>query len=165
MTTVTVQDRLEVTDAADARAAALRTEIAVATAELGYYVRLDANSGGSYISGSYILANGDGEFICRGPTGGVVLARRADGLKTASRFTTQREAEFARDRWHADARVRGDDHEGSDRVFVTSHRDGLFQHLRWLERHLKQAERIVRQSDPYFDASPGAQQAESDHRQ
>lgn len=123
---------------------ALRAEIIITEAQVAYYDRL------KYSTGGYILTAGADHVIVRGPVGGHILARADDGLRSASNFITQKEAEKVAAKWNT-----GRDVEDPTIVHWTSRDAGVRALLRSQQRELKRLESLV-DPDPWFDGSgPG----------
>lgn len=147
----TTADRLEQSDTARAILPTLEAEVAAAERAVEYYRTLDRNAGGqSYITGGYVLTDGEGHFITRGDNGQqMVLKLGWDGLARVSRYVTQKDADAHAKRfagWFPD----------QPKVHWAGHRDVVEQHLIKMKQRLAQAQATARQ-DPWFDGSGAAQ--------
>ncbi len=146
---ITTLDRLEASDTARAVCKALEREIALTQPALDYYARLDDNMGGKYAAGGYVLTDG-GRFITRGDHGQQMkLSLAEEGLRHISRYTTQKEAETAAERW---SRWFPD----APAVSWMGHRDAIEAHARKLTARLVIEKRVAAE-DPWFDGSGAAQ--------
>lgn len=145
--TVSVNDRIEAVDNAQALKGSLEVAIAAAQKEVDYYDRLQ------YSTGGYLLTTKDGLVQKRGYAGQPILYFPLDGVRSANNFITQKQAEAAQRRWALD--------NPANPLVITTRNSAVRDNLMRLQLQLTQATRVIRDGDPYFDASPSAQYADA----
>lgn len=148
---MTIQETIEAGDVALTLAGYFKQQIILTEAEVAYYERTGA-------TGGYLLISRDFRFVTRGGHGSALQLEVArDALKSnpLQQFHTQKDAEAAQAKWNAN-------HTGDDFVVWYTRAGAVQRLLGRLKLSLSAAETTARAlSDPYFDASPAAQDFEA----